>query len=103
MPADTMMMPDPIIDPATSIVASVRVIALTNPVSDCGVASVETAELLMQVRKKREGVGGGCRRRFRDNPAKCRSRWERPLGRRTDARSNWSERYGVRTRSPPAP
>src|SRR5215210_8695558 len=76
IPADTMKMPDPIIDPATSIVASVRVIALTNPVSDRGVASVGTAELLMQVRKKREGVGGGCRRRFRDNPAKCRSEVE---------------------------
>lgn len=64
MLADTMKIPDPIIDPATSIVASVRDIALTNPVPDCGVASVESAELLMQVRKKREGVGGECRRRF---------------------------------------
>src|SRR3954467_10128832 len=64
MLADTMKMPDPIIDPATSIVASVRVIALTKPVPGCGVASVVTAELLMQLRKKREGVGGGCRRRF---------------------------------------
>src|SRR5438309_7755656 len=73
MLAETMKMPDPTIDPATSIVASVRVIALTNPVPGCGVASVETAELLIQVRKKREGVDGGCRRRFRHNPAK--SRW----------------------------
>src|SRR5688572_32759381 len=72
MLAETMKMPDPIIDPATSIVASVRVIALTNPGSDCGGASVETAELLMQGRKKREGVGGGYRRRFRGNPAECR-------------------------------
>jgi hypothetical protein len=59
---------------------------LTNPVSDRGVASVGAAELLMQVRKKREGVGGGCRRRFRDNPAKCRSEveglLERPIGAR---------------------
>src|SRR6266542_677026 len=31
MSAETMKMPEPIIDPATSIVASVRVIALTNP------------------------------------------------------------------------
>jgi hypothetical protein len=46
---ETMKMPDPIIDPATSIVASVRDIALTNPGRDCGVASVEAAELLMQV------------------------------------------------------
>jgi hypothetical protein len=52
MLAEVMKMPDPIIDPATSIVASVRVIAFTkpglDPASDCGVASVETAELLMQ-------------------------------------------------------
>jgi hypothetical protein len=34
MLADTMKMPDPIIDPATNMVASVKVIALTN--SDCG-------------------------------------------------------------------
>src|SRR5256885_15438612 len=74
MLADTIKIPDPIIDPATSIVASVRDIALTNPVPVCGVASVETAELLMRVRKKREGVGGGYRQRFRDNPAKCRER-----------------------------
>src|SRR5215213_5953354 len=92
IPAETMKMPDPIIDPATSIVASVRVIALTNPVSDCGVASVETAELLMQVRKKREGVGGGCRRRFRDNPAKCRSEPEGLLER---CRSLCSARRGA--------
>src|SRR3712207_1058171 len=30
MPAETMKIPDPIIDPATSMVASVKVIALTN-------------------------------------------------------------------------
>jgi hypothetical protein len=48
MLADTMKIPDPIIDPATSIVPSVRDIALTNPWLDCGVASVVTAELLMQ-------------------------------------------------------
>src|SRR5687767_14641409 len=34
MSAETMKIPEPIIDPATSIVASVSVIALTN--SDCG-------------------------------------------------------------------
>jgi hypothetical protein len=52
MLAEVMKIPDPIIDPATSIVASVRDIALTNPVSDrgpgSGVASVRTAELLMR-------------------------------------------------------
>src|SRR5438045_9308710 len=101
MLADTMKMPDPIIDPATSIVASVRVIALTNPESDCGVASVETAELLMQGRKKREGVGGGCRRRFRGNPAKCRSGSTWTLGRAPDARSSASEAGGARTRTRP--
>jgi hypothetical protein len=47
-----MKIPDPIIEPATSIVASVRVIALTNPVPEGGVASVETAELLIHVRTK---------------------------------------------------
>jgi hypothetical protein len=56
MLAETMKIPDPIIDPATSIVASVRDIALTKPgevpASDCGVASVETAELLMQGAEK---------------------------------------------------
>src|SRR5206468_6087470 len=80
MLAETMKMPDPIIEPATSIVASVRVIALTNPVPACGVASVVTAELLIQVRKKREGVDGGCRRRFRHNPAKSRGALGLPLG-----------------------
>src|SRR5215203_5384623 len=103
MLAETMKMPDPIIDPATSIVASVRVIALTNPESDCGVASVETAELLMQVRKKREGVDGGYRRRFRGNPAKCRRGSKGPLGRTLEAPSVASERDGARTRSRLAP
>src|SRR5215213_5044589 len=60
MLAEVMKIPDPIIDPATSIVASVRDIAFTkpglDPASDCGVASVETAELLMQgAGRKREG------------------------------------------------
>jgi hypothetical protein len=55
MLADTMKIPDPIIDPATSIVPSVRDIALTNPGLDCGVASVVTAELLMQGIGMREG------------------------------------------------
>jgi hypothetical protein len=36
MSAETMKIPDPIIEPATSIVASVRDMALTN--SDCGCA-----------------------------------------------------------------
>jgi hypothetical protein len=56
MLAEVMKIPDPTIDPATSIVASVRDIALTNPLSDsglyCGVASVVTAELLMQSPEK---------------------------------------------------
>src|SRR4051812_24271750 len=40
MSADTMKMPDPIMDPETSIVASVRVIALTNSRDDGGVSAV---------------------------------------------------------------
>jgi hypothetical protein len=52
IPDETMKMPDPIIDPATSIVASVRDIALTNPAPDCCVASVDAAELLMQDAEK---------------------------------------------------
>jgi len=48
MLAETMKMPDPIIDPATSIVASVSDIALTNSELDCGVALVGAAELLMR-------------------------------------------------------
>src|SRR5215210_1458947 len=40
MSAETMKMPEPIIDPATSIVASVSVIALTNSRDDCGVSAV---------------------------------------------------------------
>jgi hypothetical protein len=38
--AETMKMPEPIIDPATSIVASVSVIARTNSRDDCGVSVV---------------------------------------------------------------
>ena len=52
MLAETMKMPDPIIEPATSIVASVSDIAFTNPESDCGGASVEAAERLMQDTEK---------------------------------------------------
>jgi hypothetical protein len=67
MLAEVMKIPDPIIDPATSIVASVRDIALTNPVSDrgpvSGVASVRTAELLMRATEKAKrasaAVAGG--------------------------------------------
>src|SRR6476619_2650053 len=40
MSAETMKMPDPIIDPATSMVASVSVIALTNSRDDWGVSAV---------------------------------------------------------------
>src|SRR2546423_4567051 len=48
MPEETMKIPEPIIEPATSIVASVRDIALTN--SDCGcdgAASVGAVTLVM--------------------------------------------------------
>ena len=38
--AETMKIPDPIIEPATSMVASVRVIAFTNSRGDCGVSAV---------------------------------------------------------------
>jgi hypothetical protein len=55
MLAEVMKIPEPIIDPATSIVASVNDIALTNPVLDCGVASVVTAELLMQDAERKRG------------------------------------------------
>src|SRR5437870_67291 len=41
MLADTMKIPEPIIDPATSIVASVSVIALTNSGLDCCVGIVD--------------------------------------------------------------
>ena len=72
MLAETMKMPDPIIDPATSIVASVRVIALTNPVPDCGVASVETAELLMQIRTKAREASAAAAAAFSSRiPTKC--------------------------------
>jgi len=71
MLAETMKIPDPIIDPATSIVASVRDIALTNPWLDCGVASVVTAELLMQDGESGRVPDGGSRRRVSGNPEKC--------------------------------
>jgi hypothetical protein len=48
MAAETMKMPDPIIDPATSIVASVRVRAFTNSGWGCCCgASTRAATLLM--------------------------------------------------------
>src|SRR5687767_8822151 len=47
MSADTMKMPDPIIDPDTSMVASVRDRALTNPPDDA-VASPVSGMLLIQ-------------------------------------------------------
>jgi hypothetical protein len=40
MSEETMKMPDPIIEPATSMVASVSVIALTNSRDDLGVVGV---------------------------------------------------------------
>jgi len=72
MLAETMKIPDPIIDPATSIVPSVRDIALTNPGLDCGVASVVTAELLMQESGKREGARRLWPAALSENPEKCR-------------------------------
>jgi hypothetical protein len=78
MLAEVMKIPDPIIEPATSIVASVRDIALTNPVLGppvyCGVASVETAELLMQGAEKagRASAASAGGVFFRANLAKCR-------------------------------
>jgi hypothetical protein len=72
MLAETMKIPDPIIDPATSIVPSVRDIALTNPGLDCGVASVVTAELLMQGSGKREGARRLWPAALSGNPEKCR-------------------------------
>ena len=53
MSAETMKMPDPIIDPATSIVASVSVIALTNSRDDCGVSAVA----VLVVNALPQGVG----------------------------------------------
>src|SRR3954465_13430403 len=41
MLAETMKIPEPIIEPATSIVASVRVIALTNSGFDCWLGFVD--------------------------------------------------------------
>src|SRR5688500_4207981 len=51
MSAETMKIPEPIIEPATSIVASVRLMALTN--SDCGcdgVVSVGAVTLAITLR-----------------------------------------------------
>ena len=67
MLADTMKIPDPIIDPATSIVASVRVIALTNP--DARTAALRRSRRpscsCRCAEKARKGVAGECRRRLR--------------------------------------
>src|SRR5688572_846897 len=56
MSAETMKMPDPIIDPATSIVASVSVMALTNPADDDRVSSVSILSAVLAIRRLR-GVG----------------------------------------------
>jgi hypothetical protein len=77
MLAEVMKIPDPIIDPATSIVASVRDIALTkpgaDPAPDCGGASVVTAELLMQgAEKAREASTANAGGVFGGNLEKCR-------------------------------
>jgi hypothetical protein len=48
---------------------SMKTIAFADPLSDCGVASVEAAERLMQgTEKAKRGVGGDRRRRFKGNP-----------------------------------
>src|SRR5690348_6383196 len=101
MLAETMKIPDPIIDPATSIVPSVRDIALTNPWLDCGVASVAAAELLMQGLGKREGDRRQGRRRFSGNPEKCRVTLGGPLGRAVYSRA--TESLAARTCSRLAP
>src|SRR5688572_24904600 len=56
MSAETMKMPDPIIDPATSIVASVSVMALTNPADDDGVSSVSILSAVLAIRRSPWGV-----------------------------------------------
>jgi hypothetical protein len=54
MSADTMKIPEPIIEPATSIVASVRVMALTN--SDCGcVGAVSDGAVTLVIRLLAQG------------------------------------------------
>lgn len=56
MSAETMKIPEPIIEPATSIVASVRVIALTNSRDDAGVLAV--AVLVVNARPPSFSVSG---------------------------------------------
>jgi hypothetical protein len=55
--ADTMKIPDPIIEPATSMVASVSVIALTNSRDDGGVSAV--AVWVVKRSPSRVGFGRG--------------------------------------------
>src|SRR5512138_684489 len=52
--ADTMKMPDPIMDPATSIVASVSVRALTNPPGDAWASPVSGILLIHSLREGRD-------------------------------------------------
>src|SRR5512141_15028 len=49
--AETMKMPDPIMDPATSIVASVSVRALTNPPEDAAASPVSGMLLIHSLRE----------------------------------------------------
>src|SRR5438105_435226 len=56
MSAETMKIPEPIIEPATSIVASVRVIALTN--SDCGCDGATSVGAVTLVIKLQVSGGG---------------------------------------------
>src|SRR5687767_9482335 len=55
MSAETMKIPEPIIEPATSIVASVNVIALTN--SDCGCGAAGGADWAVPIAIRLRGLG----------------------------------------------
>ena len=106
MLAETIKMPDPIIDPATSIVASVNDIALTNSVLDCGVEPDGTAELLMAGAAKSGSRAPDKRRgaNFRGNSAKSRGPQGQWLGRAAAVvpatATDWSRARRVRPRSP---
>jgi hypothetical protein len=54
MSAETMKIPDPIMDPATSIVASVRVRAWTNPPDDAEASPVSGMLLIQSLEWRRE-------------------------------------------------
>src|SRR6476619_6592567 len=69
MSAETMKMPEPIIEPATSIVASVNVMAFTKPdCSACALGAVVSAATVLinyHQRRGKEHVAGG-----RDEPGR---------------------------------